>query len=148
MNKNVKKNKKQTKAQEPQGERALQLEILESPRNIIIFFILLFFFIAFFYKPLAFDGLEVTGSDVVSGIGKTHKIKEFEKKTGEKPLWNPYMFTGMPIYQRYGPVVWSVECARWLNGLAGVVFVGGRHRNVPAYQISGIKLDCRLSCRD
>ena len=85
------------------------IEILEQPRNIIIFFILLFFFIAFFYKPLAFDGLEVTGSDVISNYGKIHQLKEFEKRTGKLPLWNPYMFSGMPMYQRYGPVIWSID---------------------------------------
>lgn len=82
---------------------------LERPRNQFIFFIILLFSIVLFYKPLSFDGLEVTGSDVVSGIGKTHQIKEYEKETGKRPLWNPYMFGGMPIYQRYGPVIWSFD---------------------------------------
>lgn len=92
-----------------QKDRPSLLELLERPRNIIIIFIALFFFIAIFYKPLAFDGLEVTGSDVVSGIGKTHQIKMFEQETGRRPLWNPYMFGGMPMYQRFGPVVWSLD---------------------------------------
>lgn len=107
-----KKIKKKVEKQEPPSKQTKKyelVEIFEQPRNIIIFFVLLFFFIAFFYKPLAFDGLEVGGSDVVSGIGKTHQIKEFQKKTGKHTLWNPYIFAGMPIYQRHNPVVWSID---------------------------------------
>ena len=40
------------------------------------------------------------GVDVISGIGKTHQISEWGKKTGEKALWNPYQFSGEPIYHR------------------------------------------------
>ena len=110
MAKIKKKNKiDKQKISSKQIDRLNLIEILEQPRNIIIFFILLFFFIAFFYKPLAFDGLEVTGSDVISNYGKIHQLKEFEKRTGKLPLWNPYMFSGMPMYQRYGPVIWSID---------------------------------------
>jgi hypothetical protein len=103
--------KKSTKKPDPGSKSPTKsfLETLEKPRIQFIFFIILFFFISIFYIPLAFDGKEVTGSDVVSGIGKTHQIKEFEKETEKRPLWNPYMFGGMPIYQRYGPVIWSFD---------------------------------------
>lgn len=106
-----KSKKKQIHKEKPAAitEKPSISELLDRPRNIIIFFIVLFIGIVLFYKPLAIDGLEVTGSDMVSGIGKTHQLKLFEKETGKRPLWNPYMFGGMPFYQRYGPVVWSLD---------------------------------------
>jgi len=118
----AKKSKKKIEKKAPSVERIEQttlLDALERPRNIIIFFAVLFFFIALFYKPLAFDGLEVSGTDVVSAIGKAHQLKEYEKRTGEQPLWNPYMFSGMPLYQRLGPVVWSIDIV--LNKLDAIM---------------------------
>jgi len=56
-----------------------------------------------YFAPMAIDGLSPTGTDVVGGIGKTHQILENEKKTGERALWNPYVFSGMPLYQRLSP---------------------------------------------
>lgn len=38
------------------------------------------------------------GGDVIGSIGRYHQINEWEKKTGEKALWNPYAFSGMPRY--------------------------------------------------
>lgn len=62
--------------------------------------ILLFLVLAIYFAPLLIDGLSPTGADVVGGIGKVHQIKEFQKETGERALWNPYVFSGMPLYHR------------------------------------------------
>ncbi|NQT27599.1 hypothetical protein HQ585_19750, partial [candidate division KSB1 bacterium] len=43
------------------------------------------------FAPMVFDGLSPTGTDVIGGLGKVHQVKEFEKETGERPLWNPYV---------------------------------------------------------
>jgi hypothetical protein len=61
----------------------------------VIFLILLIYF-----SPLAIEGLSPTGTDVIGGIGKTHQINEFYEETGERALWNPYVFSGMPVYHR------------------------------------------------
>jgi len=61
------------------------------------------------YKPMVFEGLDVTGSDEVSGIGTTHQVNEFTETTGERALWNPFVFGGMPRYHRYGTVVNSLD---------------------------------------
>jgi len=109
----AKKKKKSTKKVQEKKVVVQQgksiLERLETPQSILIYFAVLFFFLMIFYKPLVFEGLEPGGSDVVSGIGKTHQIKIFEEQTGKRPLWNPYMFGGMPIYQRFGPVILSLD---------------------------------------
>ncbi len=85
------------------------LEQLNRPRAALIFFAIVFLFLIWLYKPIALDGLDVKGSDVVSGIGNTHQIKLYEEKTGERALWNPYMFAGMPVYHRYGALSWSLD---------------------------------------
>ena len=105
--------KKSAKEKKSTGAAGLRdksfLDRLEEPKYILGFFVLLFIVLAILYKPLVFEGKEPGGSDIVSGIGKTHQVKMWEEKTGHKPLWNPYMFGGMPMYQRFGPEVWSVD---------------------------------------
>ncbi|GAB4363757.1 MAG: YfhO family protein [Calditrichia bacterium] len=85
------------------------LDRLEQPKYILGFFILLFALLAFLYQPLVFEGKEPSGSDIITGIGKTKQLRVWEEKTGHYPLWNPYMFGGMPTYHRRGPQVWSID---------------------------------------
>ncbi|NQT24379.1 YfhO family protein, partial [candidate division KSB1 bacterium] len=61
------------------------------------------------FAPMVFDGLSPTGTDVIGGLGKVHQVKQFEKETGERPLWNPYVFSGMPLYHRLSAHDFSVE---------------------------------------
>ncbi len=53
-----------------------------------------------FYKPYVFDKLEPTGSDRMASIGQTHQITEYQKKSGDRVLWNPNIFCGVPTYHR------------------------------------------------
>ena len=85
------------------------IEYLERPRTIIGFFILLFILISILYQPLVYQNMEPAGGDIISGIGKTHQMKEWEKRTGHYPLWNPAMFAGMPMYHRFHAKVWSFD---------------------------------------
>ncbi|RMG61886.1 MAG: hypothetical protein D6715_12935 [Calditrichaeota bacterium] len=85
------------------------LQRIDSPRGIAIFFVCLFILLVILYKPLVLNGYEVGGGDAISNLGKTHQIKLYHQKTGHRALWNPYMFGGMPIYGRYGPIVWNVD---------------------------------------
>ena len=62
--------------------------------------VVLFLVLAIYFAPMLFEGLSPTGADVIGGIGKVHQIKEFEKVTGKQALWNPYVFSGMPLYYR------------------------------------------------
>lgn len=98
----------------PKTSRTNLLDSLNRPLSAYIFFGLLFLFLLFLYKPVVFDGLDVEGSDVISGIGNTHQIKVYEEQTGHKPLWNPYMFAGTPVYHRHNAVSWSVDSLIWL----------------------------------
>lgn len=95
------------------------LQVLENPRNVMIFFGLLLIALVIIYKPIVFDGLDVQGSDVVSGIGNTKQVKQYEAETGERALWSPFMFAGMPVYHRHGGVSWSFDTL--LRGMSPVL---------------------------
>ncbi len=56
--------------------------------------------LAVYFEPLVFEGLSPTGSDVIGSIGSLNQLNKNYKETGERPLWNPYVFAGMPIYFR------------------------------------------------
>jgi len=108
-----KKKKKQAQTQKEQAKKQPQyLSIvtrLEHPRSALFFAGILLIYLLFFYAPLAFDGLELGGADLISMIGKFHQIWEFQKQTGEHALWNPAMFSGMPFYHLYKPLAISID---------------------------------------
>ena len=60
-------------------------------------------------KPLVIDGLSPQGVDVVASKGKSHQIVEYNKSHKDLALWNPFIFAGMPEYQNYGPMAYSVD---------------------------------------
>lgn len=74
-----------------------------------IFLALITIIMLILLKPMVIDGLSPQGVDVLSSISVNHKVQEWQEKTGEYALWNPYIFSGMPRYQRYSPVTWSVD---------------------------------------
>ncbi len=74
-----------------------------------IFPILISIMMAVLLKPMVIDGLVPQGVDVLGSKGQTHQIKEFKSQTGEKALYNPYLFGGMPIYFRIPPEAVSID---------------------------------------
>ena len=111
MAKSTRKSKRKavTPPAPPAKKESMLFQRIDSPRGVVVFFVCLFIVLVILYKPLVLDGYEVGGGDAISNIGKTHQIKVFRDKTGHRALWNPYMFCGMPIYGRYGPIVWNVD---------------------------------------
>ncbi len=67
-------------------------------------------------KPLVIDGLSSQGVDAISSKAKTHQISDFKEKSGETALWNPAIFSGMPIYHRLNPK--SISLDSILDGLS------------------------------
>ena len=55
-------------------------ETLNENRTALIFFGVVFLAIIILYKPIVFDGLDSSGSDVISNIGNTKAAKDFEKQ--------------------------------------------------------------------
>ncbi|MEJ2055564.1 MAG: 6-pyruvoyl-tetrahydropterin synthase-related protein, partial [Calditrichaceae bacterium] len=74
-----------------------------------IFIGLIIIILVILLKPLVIDGLSPQGVDVLSSIGAHHLMNEYTHETGERSLWNPAIFAGMPRYHRYGPVAFSVD---------------------------------------
>src|SRR6056297_2388805 len=59
----------------------------------------------YFFSPMIFEGKRPTGVDISASLGNTHLYKEYQDKTGEKVLWNPNIFAGMPVYPRITPQI-------------------------------------------
>ncbi len=51
-----------------------------------------------FFAPVHFSGLSIIGSDTVNWRSMAQGILEATKRTGERPLWLPNAFGGMPVY--------------------------------------------------
>ena len=102
--------KKKPKSKNSSGETSLNTGIqLSERKQDIIFLSLITVFLVFLLKPLVIDGLSPQGVDVLASIGTNHQVNEWQDKTGETALWNPYVFAGMPRYQRLNPVTYSVD---------------------------------------
>ncbi len=112
------KKQKQKKEVKKPAPTTSQFKI-ESKHLDIAFPILLTVLFIFLLKPQLIDRLTPQGVDVISNLAKTHQIKQFEKETGERALWNPYMFSGMPTYHRHQPVAFSVDI---ILGTLGKIF--------------------------
>jgi hypothetical protein len=83
----------------------------------LIFVTLIIILLAFLLKPLLFNGLSPQGADIVAGIGKVKQIQDYNESHDDFALWNPAIFGGMPHYQDYGPVTYSLDTILALLGL-------------------------------
>ncbi|MDP5170689.1 MAG: hypothetical protein NWR72_10615 [Bacteroidia bacterium] len=55
--------------------------------------------VALFFKPIVFEDKVLNQDDGVNYIGMSHQGQEYREATGEEPLWNANIFSGMPAYQ-------------------------------------------------
>lgn len=55
--------------------------------------------VAFFFSPIVFDGKLLNQEDTVNYKSLSHQGVEYRDATGEEPLWNANIFSGMPAYQ-------------------------------------------------
>ncbi len=60
------------------------------------------------FFPLAFQGYRPGGVDVIGNQGAQNLVKEWQKQSHEKALWNPTVFSGMPLYYSIKSV-WHLE---------------------------------------
>ncbi len=59
----------------------------------IFLLVLLILFSAIFFKGYMFGG-----GDSTAAMGMTHQLNIYHNETGEYPLWQPYIFSGMPAF--------------------------------------------------
>jgi len=57
-----------------------------------------------FFAPIHFNGKSLFAYDTVSFKAMANGMIEFEEETGEKPLWSPNAFGGMPGFMIYFPL--------------------------------------------
>ncbi len=102
----AKKRKGQTKQVKPETKKSFSLPRIQQD---IIFLVTITVLLVILLKPMVIDGLSPQGVDVVGSLGAKHQIREYVKETGDRALWNPYLFSGMPEYHRIGPVTFSID---------------------------------------
>jgi hypothetical protein len=90
----------------PESKRSFSLPPIQQD---IIFLVAITILLVILLKPMVVDGLSPQGVDVVGSLGASHQISEYYKETGERALWNPYLFSGMPQYHRFTPVTFSID---------------------------------------
>jgi hypothetical protein len=62
-------------------------------------------------SPYIVDGKVPAGTDKISSIGNLNLVKSIDEETGQKSLWNPGIFAGMPIYPRVDPMSIHIDTA-------------------------------------
>lgn len=100
------KKKKPQKGPEPKPKSTI---ILPEKIQDVIFCSIIIILLAILFKPMLIDSLSPQGADIVAGVGKVNQIREFNQSHEERALWNPYIFSGMPHYQDYGAIAFSID---------------------------------------
>lgn len=107
--------KKKTKKSETKSSVSF-LDKINKKDAYILCGILILATILLFYKPYVFDNLEPIGADRIASEGSTHQIREYQEKTGERALWNPSIFCGVPLYFNLNSTAFNFDILiSWLN---------------------------------
>lgn len=77
-------------------------------KPLVVAFVLLIPLL-YFFSPMIFKGERPTGVDISASKGSTNLYLEYQKESGEKVLWNPNIFAGMPIYPRITPMILHID---------------------------------------
>lgn len=86
--------------QQQKSERTIQILTVSAVLLIIALY---------FFSPMIFKGLRPMGVDISASKGSTNLYKEYQEKSGERALWNPNVFAGMPLYPRITPSIIHVD---------------------------------------
>ncbi|MQY79464.1 MAG: hypothetical protein GH151_09765 [Bacteroidetes bacterium] len=110
--------KKRISKEKISQEKASLLDKISLKNGYIFSAVFILFTLLIFYKPYVFDKLEPAGADRIASIGQTHQITEYQKKSGDRVLWNPNIFCGVPTYHRLSNKTFHVDkLISWLNPL-------------------------------
>ena len=82
---------------------------LKTYQKYLVLLILLLIPIFTFMSPYIFEGKTAIGTDIVGSKGRTNQILEYEEQSGETALWNPSLFSGMPMYNRKSPTTLHID---------------------------------------
>ena len=104
--KKIKQEKVESKPVTTAQKPAFQEMLFKHATLINIAIVVLLIGIVFF--PLAFQGYRPGGVDVIGNQGAQNLVKEWQKESHEKALWNPTVFSGMPLYYHIKSV-WHLD---------------------------------------
>lgn len=94
---------------EPLKETKEIIENLKPYQKYLILFVLLLIPIFAFMSPHIFEGKIPVGSDIIGSKGNTNLVTQYEEQSGETALWNPSLFSGMPMYNRKSPTTLHID---------------------------------------
>ncbi|MCD6441163.1 MAG: YfhO family protein [Candidatus Marinimicrobia bacterium] len=110
--------KKRISKEKLSREKASLLDKISLKNGCIFSAVIILLTLLIFYKPYVFDKLEPAGGDRIASIGQTHQITEYQKQTGERALWNPNIFGGVPTYYWLSNNTFHIDkLISWLNPL-------------------------------
>lgn len=103
--KNRKKNhpSKDKRTQSLPAEPGLWARQTDAVQHLICLLLLAILSFSFF-APLHFSGKSLIAFDTVSFKAMAHEMQQYEKETGEKALWSPNPFGGMPGFMISTPL--------------------------------------------
>src|SRR5690606_34091697 len=76
------------------------LDNIKTYQKYLVLFVLLLIPIFTFMSPHILEDKITVGSDIVGSKGNTNLVLQYEEQSGETALWNPSLFSGMPMYNR------------------------------------------------
>ncbi|MCF7832535.1 MAG: hypothetical protein K9N05_03020 [Candidatus Marinimicrobia bacterium] len=74
----------------------------------------------YFFSPMIFNGQRPTGVDISASKGSTNLYVKYQQENGEKALWNPNVFAGMPVYPRITPNILHADS--FINQIGKVIY--------------------------
>ena len=101
--------KKKTKSVKPASEKKNIFELIPSKFRDILAALIIVLPLLYYFVPYATNNVQPAGTDFLSSTSQTHLWKEWSEKSGETVLWNPYIFSGEPIYNRITPKLIHVD---------------------------------------
>lgn len=75
----------------------------------IVVTVVLLAVLLYFFSPMIFKGLRPSGVDISASRGSTNLYLQYQKESGERVLWNPNIFAGMPVYPRITPSIFHID---------------------------------------
>ena len=102
--------KKSSKTKPPQWNSDKSfIDKTATKRAVLFSFLVIVLLLLIYYKPFVFERLEPMGSDRIASIGQSHQLQSYAKSTGERALWNPNVFCGIPIYHNLSNRAFHVD---------------------------------------
>ncbi|MBD3348743.1 MAG: hypothetical protein GF400_06065 [Candidatus Eisenbacteria bacterium] len=104
----------------PAGTASPERALIFGPRSTAICVLSIIIIGLAFFHPIVFRGEILTGGDVLAGAAIFEDYANEEMAEGNLPLWNPFIFAGMPFFES---MTWSafVYPSFWIKHVVELV---------------------------